>query len=239
MFEVFLVFLAIFSFCFEVFVVCLMFFVVVDVFLVCWHNRIDTESGFLFDVEDIERLTVQSDRQLPQFYANWKFTLGGMGSKQSDENLRIWLARKLRNKSEVMSEDLSHYDRVPNGHPDKTYEWLFNRLRIHVEELEKRNNRTVQHAAGGGLQAGAVAPGIVKKSAAQKKQEKADKSAAAAAKLQQQQSSAMPAPQGNAKTFTKEQKEQMRMLGFCVGYNLGVCKKSDKDCPYGCLRGLI
>ncbi len=41
----------------------------------------------------------------------------------SDDNLRDMLEKKIR-KSKELAEDLSHFDRQPEGHEHKTYKFL-------------------------------------------------------------------------------------------------------------------
>ena len=32
--------------------------------------------------------------------------------------------------------------------------------------------------------------------------------------------------------YTKTDESKMKELGFCIGFNIGVCKKSSAECPY-------
>lgn len=130
------------------------------VFLIGWHNRTDTDSGFLFDIEDMERLSFNGDNELATFATAWHYTKSGLAVSQPEGNLRHWLHQKLENgNAQVLKEDLAHYARQSNIHPDKSLAYIESRMRYHVESLEKKANRATTNT-GGTLIPAAAAGGL-------------------------------------------------------------------------------
>jgi hypothetical protein len=77
------------------------------------------------------------------FRSTWDFIIKGMKDTFTDVTLRDMLERKIR-VSKELAEDLSHYDRCPEGHDDHTLKFLWsciNRAIARQQMIRNRNDR--------------------------------------------------------------------------------------------------
>jgi hypothetical protein len=103
-------------------------------------------------VEHLSALTWKGDKDMHTFRSTWDFIIKGMKDTFGDATLRDMLERKIR-ASKELSEDLSHYDRCPEGHEDHTLKFLWeciNRAIGRQQMLRNRNDRDALVGKGKG-----------------------------------------------------------------------------------------
>ena len=83
------------------------------------HYKISEELGTLFDINDLMAVSFKGDQKMEQFLNSWDSMLAGMKSKPTDDVIEALFLKQLR-KSQVLKEEISHYDRTdrsdPTGH---------------------------------------------------------------------------------------------------------------------------
>ena len=84
--------------------------------------------------------------------------LSGCSDKNIDVALQKVLLLKQLRKSAKLKADISYYDRIPESHEDKSYEFLRGCVRRHLELQRLTANRSAQQQAlAGGAAASALA----------------------------------------------------------------------------------
>ena len=92
-------------------------------------------SGVLYDFEDLQSVSLVSDKHLNKFEDDWSEVVTGMRVLPHDSVLLSLYLRQVR-LSAIMSYDVAHFDRLEPGHPDKTY--LFLRTSVQRAIARKR-----------------------------------------------------------------------------------------------------
>ena len=109
-------------------------------FMVYAEFAIDEERGALYDLSDLMLLRFKSDDQAPRFVNLWQHTVQGFTEKQPDGNLMTLLKAQLEN-SPALKPDMAHFNRLPKGDPERTYDYLMTSLKRFVDTAKKKQNR--------------------------------------------------------------------------------------------------
>ena len=86
----------------------------------------------MYTVRDLTNIPYRGDDHLHAFHFVWQSMLKHMGSDVLDEKtLRETLLSKIK-FSKALNNDLGHYYRQPEGHPDKSYDFLIRAITSYV-----------------------------------------------------------------------------------------------------------
>ena len=87
-------------------------------------------------------VSFKGDQKMEQFLNSWDSMLAGMKSKPTDNVIEALFLKQLR-KSQVLKEEISHYDRTdrsdPTGH--KSYALLYKSVKKYLEGRKHESNR--------------------------------------------------------------------------------------------------
>ena len=194
----------------------------------------------MFTIRDLTDIRYKGDDTMHAFHYIWQSMLKHMGKNVLDPHtLRETLLSKIKG-SKALENDLGHYYRQPEGHPDKTYDFLIRSMTSYIARTsqDKQQNRSILAAFEAQLRGGGkalAAPGseepLRSKSAqakARRKEAKAEKEKALAAAA---------ASKGNPKGKGKDKKGkgkgkakgQQGDSGYekppCYFFNHGGCNK--------------
>ena len=212
------------------------------VWLLYNHFQTNPSMGFVYSITDLTNLEWMGDAKMQSFLYVWYVMVSGMPGDIEQTTLRNLLHEKIE-KSSVLAYDLSHYDRLPEGHQDKSYAFLISCMERYVQKTSQKKNRnefTGKHLERMLRGAQAAAPGVghedggkpPKKSKKEKKKEKAAKARAQSEARDDQNADAAPAPKGG-KGGKGEGKSStgVPFNKICYYHNHGGCKRG-KDCKF-------
>ena len=77
----------------------------------------------LMDINHLNKLAWFGDDKKEKFLDRWEYVWTGMDKHPDDEEKAKIFLKQLR-RSYDLAIDIAHYDRLKDGHPDKTFEWL-------------------------------------------------------------------------------------------------------------------
>ena len=97
-----------------------------------------------------------SDAKMETFIANWGNVLTGCKTDVDDSIKKVLFLKQVR-KSQRLRQDLAHFDRMPEGHEDKSYAFLRDAVRRQITLARLEANRSAHSHAS---QSGAEAPAL-------------------------------------------------------------------------------
>ena len=97
------------------------------------HYRISATDGALLDFQDLLEVKLQND-DLRSFLQDWETVLTQMKDVPEDQILEA-LFRKQVEQSVTLRDQMSYYNRLDIGHPDKSYAFLVSAVRKLLERL--------------------------------------------------------------------------------------------------------
>ena len=111
-------------------------------------HRVDLEAGILHTIEDLTAAQLNPDN-IERFITAWDLVVAGQQEPQPEQTLKTLFLRQVR-KAKALEHDVAYYDRLPVGHPDRCYQFMHNRVRVHIERAKAERNREqqCQHLAG-------------------------------------------------------------------------------------------
>ena len=124
--------------------------------LVYDYHRVSEEAGALYDISDLLQIEWLSDAKIETFISNWENVLSGC-IKEVEEDVKRALFLKQVRKSQNISQDLAHYDRLPEGHEEKTYTFLRRACQRQITLARLEGNRAAHARAS---QLGASTPAL-------------------------------------------------------------------------------
>ena len=126
--------------------------------LIYRYFEINEEAGVIYSITDLMAVRWLGDEKIETFLNSWIAVLSGM---REEPPLRVKeeLFLEQMRKSQVLREEVAHYDRVEKGDPDKTYDFLVKSIRKFLERKRHRQNRQdmVKALSGGQVRPGAAA----------------------------------------------------------------------------------
>ena len=139
--------------------------------------RTGTRHDYYYNILDLSKLQLRND-DLLAFKQQWDDMLTRVDPNDqriSDNMLGIVMERAIEHSSR-MKEDFARYRRLPEGHSDRNYRWLYCRMTDEIDRKDRVANRaTVQRATGGGdVPAAAAAKGTGKVKTNARAKKKAD-----------------------------------------------------------------
>ena len=109
-------------------------------FMVYSEFAIDKERSALYDLSDLMLLRFKSDDQAPRFLNLWQHTVQSFSERQPDSNLMTLPKAQLEN-SPALKLDMAHFNRLPKGDQERTYDYLMTSLKRLVDTAKKKQNR--------------------------------------------------------------------------------------------------
>ena len=109
--------------------------------MISQQYALDENSGALYNLGDLMNLPYPGDAKLDAFLTIWENQVEGQKKAQPDENLEIFLYEKIK-RSELLSTQLRNYERLPQSHPDRSYNYLIQVIRTAVDIQRKEKNRS-------------------------------------------------------------------------------------------------
>jgi len=174
------------------------------------YHKYDEEIGALYDYQDLLSVRLKNDSQLESFMNSWDSVLAGMRVTPAEELLEVLFLAQLRH-SQVLKEEIAHYDRSKKGSESRTYAFLLESVRRYLERQRLLRNRTA-------VSKGLGADGMALPAPSDKKQKKQKREKSADGKKEKRGRSPSPARSSDGK-------------GVCVDFQKGHCKRG-KDCRY-------
>ena len=191
--------------------------------LVMRHNEIDEDSGFIYDLDDIDKIApVSNDSELPKTFHRWNHVISGLQVPQPESNLQKWLYDRLRHAPRL-AEDIAHYNRCGKNHPDRSYQFLWSCFRRVVESMEREHNRklsTARHSA----------PAMVLSDDREDAEQSSfhttqDVPTMVFASSKSKAPGPPPTVNMHLDSLTQADFEKMRETGVCMNFQRGRCKK--------------
>ena len=114
------------------------------------YRRFQTKETLApyYEYNDLIKVLYKSDATMNIFLMDWQSKLNGLQHPEylhPDAKLEMFL--KQVRSSPMMKYDMEHYRRLPEGHLDKTYEWVIGRIH---DRLRDERNRVVESQLGHG-----------------------------------------------------------------------------------------
>jgi hypothetical protein len=132
------------------------------------YHKYDEEIGALYDYQDLLSVRLKNDSCLESFMNSWDSVLAGMRVTPAEELLEVLFLAQLRH-SQMLKEELAHYDRSKKGSEARTYAFLMESVRRYLERQRLLSNRK---AVSKGLGADGMALAAPDKKQAKQKREK-------------------------------------------------------------------
>ena len=109
--------------------------------LIYEHFRTTTSDGTLYGFRHFQLVEWKGDEvsQLEHFDAEVTRVLGGMENMPREEDINDHYVRQFR-KTKTMKEDIAYFDRLENGHPDKSWKYLRKCLRKQCFRIRATKN---------------------------------------------------------------------------------------------------
>ena len=113
-------------------------------------NRVSEEAGALYDLTDLLKKCWLGDNKIKmeQFRANWENVLCGCGAVIEEKARNALLLEQLQ-KSQVLKQEIAHYDRLPEGDPEKSHKFLMDRFRRYIAPRRLQWKRNATSGANG------------------------------------------------------------------------------------------
>ena len=99
------------------------------------HNTTTEADGEMMDLQDLMAVRLVSD-DLRKFVNDWEITLAGMRIAPDIKLLETLLIRELRSYSGLKAH-MAHYDWLPYGHSEKTYQNMVSLATRHLESKRR------------------------------------------------------------------------------------------------------
>ena len=93
-----------------------------------------------FELSTLLAIAWAGDKMLGQFKDRWDHIVRHLRSPIGEQDLEEILVSKVRH-SEILKPHLDYYDRLPSGHPDKTYFWVSQLIDTLVDKERQRHNK--------------------------------------------------------------------------------------------------
>ena len=114
------------------------------------HYKISDEIGLVYNFSDLMAVKLRGDNALAGFLLSWDSVLDGISEEPSVIVKETLFIEQLRSCT-VIEEEIAHYDRMPPGHADRTYEFLRLTVQRYLQRKRQNDNRkAVASALGGG-----------------------------------------------------------------------------------------
>lgn len=139
-------------------------------------QKVDEDSGYLFDLEDLLAVVWSSDANLAFFMASWETVVQGLAEEQTDKTLQLLCWRQIK-QCKLLKEEMSAYKRAKKGDAIKTYSYFTDCVKDHLATERQESNRGQIAFAIPGKVPAVAAVGDADK--AVKKKDKQDKAKAA------------------------------------------------------------
>ena len=107
------------------------------------YYRTNLNMTMVYNITDLVGLQWRGDRDIDGFVYWWDYILATMRSPPNSETLRDILISKLEN-SGVLKEDIAHFHILPFDDPNRTYEYLRDRLDHFLTRTDLTHNRINQ-----------------------------------------------------------------------------------------------
>ncbi|MCP3879628.1 MAG: hypothetical protein GY701_14740, partial [Sulfitobacter sp.] len=108
----------------------------------------------MFSLNDLQKVTLRGDN-IENFQNTWEMVLGRL-PRQPDPDVLLYCYHQQVKGFRPISEDIAHYNRVDDDHPDHSYEFLVDSVNRY---LERTRTEKVREALSKGLLLGANADG--------------------------------------------------------------------------------
>ena len=112
------------------------------------HFATNALHGSVYDLEDLLAITLANEN-LVVFLSNWETVLSGI-QKAPDETFLEPLFHRQVKKCKALQHDINIYERAADGSPEKTYKFLYDAARNHIncKRLERNRERIAKQTAG-------------------------------------------------------------------------------------------
>ncbi len=114
------------------------------------YRRFQTKNSLsqFYDQTDLAKVTLKHDSGMTAFLHDWMSKLNGLEHPEYlHPAAKLELFVKQLRTSQMMKYDMEHYKRLPDGHEDKCYTWLVERIE---DRLVEERTRTVESQLGHG-----------------------------------------------------------------------------------------
>ena len=210
------------------------------VWLMYKHFQTNPNMGIVYSITDLSNLDWMGDPRMQSFLYVWYVMVNGMKEAISETTLRDLLLTKMEKSSELQ-HDLNFYYRMPDGDPEKSYQYLLDSMERYIQRASQRKNRKdfngkhLEHI----LKCSHTAlPGVGKEpkaklSKAEKKARKLAQQKAQAESQGDRDASAAPAPKGGGKGGDKGplSSQGTPYKEICYYFNHSTCQKG-KQCTF-------
>ena len=107
-------------------------FVIID-----WY-RVTAADGARYDFNFLQNVSVRNGN-LDVFLHEWDTAISGLGETPAEYILESLFYNQVRHHPELRP-DIAYFDRLPQGHMERNYSWLYDRVEAYLERVR------IQHA---------------------------------------------------------------------------------------------
>eukprot|EP00972_Heterocapsa_arctica_P042175 6216731-Heterocapsa_arctica.AAC.1 len=109
-------------------------------FIIYAHFQMSPNMDFSYRISDLTELKWHGDHSIPSFLYLWRQIVMRMKIQLPTEMLMDTLHSKMEG-SKLMENDLAHFNRQDEGHPDRSYEYLLNVMDKNIGIQQQAANR--------------------------------------------------------------------------------------------------
>jgi hypothetical protein len=200
-------------------------------YMIYSHFQTNPNMDFSYGIADLTAMQWHGDHSISTFIFLWRQIVSRMKTQLPEEMLMDTLFGKME-ASTVMVHDLAHFNRMDEGHPDRSYAYLMKCMDKAIGLQRQQANRDAQTKAskagnaGGAKSAPAINSTEGLSKAAKKKADKAAKALAAAS------GGAVAPGKGKGKGKPDAAASGERTIPICWFHNFGGCTKSAANCTH-------
>ena len=115
--------------------------------LICKEFEVNSSLGFTYGIDDLTTLAFPGDRNLQQFLNRWDEIIGFLDMSLIPETTISQMFLKKIVGSKTLASEVSHWRRLKDTDPDRTYDWLRQSVEKVIQiEREDKNQEDLQRA---------------------------------------------------------------------------------------------
>ena len=102
--------------------------------------RLNPHMKPLYGLQDYSDIQWMGDDKIFEFLTLWKDIVAQNAIKLTHEQLATILVAEIPNKSTAIGQDKAYWKRLPDGHEQKTYEYLINSMERYLDYHQMEHN---------------------------------------------------------------------------------------------------
>ena len=109
--------------------------------------RLNPNMKPLYGFQDINDIQWMGDDKIFEFLQLWRGIVSQNTIQLTHEQLAVILLAKIPDNSKAIGQDKAYYKRLPDGHEQKTYDYLINSMERYLDHVQMEHNQGLRRAA--------------------------------------------------------------------------------------------